>query len=94
METQEVRFCVCDNPEPFFVDNVPARVCHQCGHKEFSDDAISALETIKNGTVRSNRTQVVRVFNYSHLLGDTTTVSLTYENIETASNQPPICEYA
>ena len=67
IEERQIRFCACDTSEPFIVDNLPARVCRLCGDKSFSDEAISALETIKNGRAGLCTKQPIRVFDFNNL---------------------------
>ena len=66
IEEQLTRFCACDAPEPFIVDNLPARVCRLCGDKSFSDKAISALEAIRDGQAGPSSIQSIRIFDFNH----------------------------
>ncbi len=64
VEKQQTRFCACDAPQPFIVENVPALVCIQCGDKTFSGEVVSALEKIKDGKTQVSSLRTIRVFDF------------------------------
>ena len=45
---QTVRYCACDSDAPVIVENVPARVCDQCGERLFSTSTAKQLEMIQS----------------------------------------------
>lgn len=61
------RFCACDAPVPFIVENVPASVCYLCGDKAFSGDIVDTFEKIKNGEFEANDSRSVKVFDMEKL---------------------------
>ena len=67
VEEQLTRFCACETPRPFIVENVPAFVCRLCGDKSFSGEAVSELEKMKNGEVQINSLQILRVFDFQQI---------------------------
>ena len=67
VEERTTRYCACDIPRPFIVENVPAFVCRLCGDQSFSGETVTELEKIKNGEARVSNLQVFRVFDYAHL---------------------------
>jgi hypothetical protein len=68
MQSQAVRFCVCNTTPPLAIENVPAAVCRRCGHKEFSDKAIEVLDRVRAGRHQPVRIDILRVFDYEQLL--------------------------
>ncbi len=64
VEEQLTRFCACETPQPFIVENVPAFVCRICGDKSFSGDTVIAFEKMKNGEVQTSSLQFLRVFDF------------------------------
>ena len=58
-----IRICACETTPPTIVENVPARVCSQCGEQELTDQTIGALERMRDGMVVSRIAQV-RVFDF------------------------------
>jgi hypothetical protein len=84
VEEQTTRFCACEIPRPFVVENVPAFVCRLCGDKSFSGETLTALEKIKNGEARVSRVQFIRVFDFDRLdnqlneAGEPATIGYTY----------------
>ena len=67
VEQEITTFSVCDIPEPFMVENVPALVCYACGDKTFSSSAIKAMNKIKYGEVKAHKSRPLRVFDFSKL---------------------------
>ena len=58
-----IRICACEASPPTIVENVPARVCSQCGEQELTDQTIAALERMRDGMMVSRIAQV-RVFDF------------------------------
>lgn len=67
VKEQQTRFCACDSPQPFIVENLPALVCIQCGDKSFRGEAVTALEKINDGKAQVSSLQTIRVFDFEHL---------------------------
>ena len=61
------RFCACDAPTLFLVENLPASVCRLCGDKSYSGDAVDALEKIKNGECQPASSRIVQVYDFENL---------------------------
>jgi hypothetical protein len=72
MQSQAIRFCVCNATPPLAIENVPAAVCRRCGHKEFSDKAIEVLDRVRAGRHQPVRVDILRVFDYEQLLHEPT----------------------
>ncbi len=70
VEEETTRFCACDIPQPFVVENVPAFVCYLCGDKSFLGGAIKAMDKIKRGEARANGSRYIRVFDFRQLAED------------------------
>jgi hypothetical protein len=64
VEEQPTRFCACESPQPFVVENVPAAVCRLCGDRAFSAETVAALEKIKNGEAQARGYQVIQIFDF------------------------------
>ena len=64
VEEQPTRFCACESPQPFVVENVPAAVCRLCGDKSFSAETVAVLEKIKNGEAQARGYQVIQIFDF------------------------------
>ena len=79
IEEQLTRFCACDAPQPFIVENVPAQVCCQCGDKTHSAKTSTGLEKIIKGEAGPGRLQPIRVFDFNNL-GESEETA-TYRNI-------------
>ena len=62
-----VRFCLEDAPEPYFVENIPAKHCDLCGDKTFSGEVVSVLEKIGEIEFQPVRMQQVKVYDYALL---------------------------
>ena len=62
VEEETTRFCACDAPQPFIVEEVPAFVCRLCGDKSYSSETVAELEKIKNGDAGLHTIQPLRVF--------------------------------
>lgn len=60
-------FSVCDIPEPFMVENIPALVCYACGDKTFSSNAVNAMNKIKSGEAKTDQSRRLRVFDFNKL---------------------------
>ncbi len=67
VEEQLTRYCACELPDPFIVENVPSFVCRLCGDQSFSGETVTELGNIKNGGARVGSLQVLRVFDYARL---------------------------
>ena len=67
VEEQPTRFCACESPQPFVVDNVPTSVCRLCGDKSFSTETVAVLEKIKNGEAQARGYQVIQIFDFEQL---------------------------
>ena len=67
IEETTTRFCACDIPNPFIVENVPASVCRLCGDKSYSGEAVDALEKIKNGGCQPAGSRTVQVYDFENL---------------------------
>ena len=48
IKQQKIRFCACNSPTPFIVDNVPAEVCSLCGDKSYSGDTLAQLKKVRD----------------------------------------------
>ena len=68
LEERNTRLCVYDIPEPFVVEQVPARVCRLCGDKSFTGNVVEALEKIRTGEAQADGFQSFRVFDFKHLV--------------------------
>ena len=66
VENQSVTFIYDEDGEYFFVENVPAEVCSQCGEKTYSPDVTDDLLQIAKKRLKPNKTIQVPVFNYAH----------------------------
>ena len=67
VEETTARFCACDAPSSFVVENVPASVCSQCGDKAFSAVVVETFEKIRNGEFQANDSRSVKVFDMEKL---------------------------
>lgn len=67
VEAQITTFSICDLPQPFMVENVPALVCYLCGDKTFSGKAIDAMNKIKRGEVKAGKSRLLQVFDFDKL---------------------------
>ncbi len=61
-----VRFCPVDAPDPYFVENIPAKQCYQCGEKVFSTEAVKVLDFVSD-EAQPARMRSVRVYDYALL---------------------------
>ena len=52
----------------FVFEDVPARVCRQCGEKYFDASVVKAMERAVLGQLKPKRTLQVPVFSYSELV--------------------------
>jgi YgiT-type zinc finger domain-containing protein len=66
-EDRMTRFCACDAPEPFIVENVPAKVCCQCGEKTYSAGTNTELERVSNGYAKPTSRRFIQVFDLDDL---------------------------
>jgi hypothetical protein len=83
IEEQLTRFCACDAPQPFIVENVPAQVCCQCGDKTHSAKTSTGLEKIIKGEAGPGRLRPVRVFDFNNLEegGENVTYGIIYNTV-------------
>ena len=67
VEAQITTFAVCDIPQPFMVENVPALVCYLCGDKTFSGSAIDAMDKIRRGEAKASESRLLQIFDFDKL---------------------------
>ncbi len=67
IQEQLTRFCACDAPEPYIVENVPAEVCRLCGETTYSGETGTVLEKIIKGEAGPGRLKPIRVFDFNNL---------------------------
>ena len=65
-QTVSLFFSTKDNPTPFILENVPARVCRQCGERLHPQHAAAVLESIHRGEGRPAATRSVPVFDFNN----------------------------
>jgi len=65
VEVREVTFIYDEDSDYFFVENVPAEVCAQCGEKTYSPEVTDALLRLAKGKLAPAKKIEVPVFDYS-----------------------------
>ncbi len=64
IEARKVTFVYDEEGEYFFVENVPAEVCTQCGEKTFSPEVTDELIQLAKRKLKPARRAEVPVFEY------------------------------
>ena len=67
IEQQNTRFCACENPAPFIVENVPALVCALCGDKAYSGETLTQLEKVRDNKVSIGKLRPIRVVDFGEI---------------------------
>ena len=57
-----------------FIDELPARVCVQCGEKIFSAEVGRVIDRVQEGAVATSESRRVPVHRYAEALAETTAV--------------------
>jgi YgiT-type zinc finger domain-containing protein len=65
VESRNVTFVYDENDDCFFIENVPAEVCVQCGEKTYSPEVTDELLRLAKKKIRPARTLNVPVFDYA-----------------------------
>ena len=65
VESQKVTFIYDYDNDYFFIENVPAEVCVQCGEKTYSPDVTDELIRFAKKELKPVRTIQVPVFEYA-----------------------------
>ncbi len=89
-EDRVTRFCACDAPEPFIVENVPAKVCSQCGEKAYSAEANTALEKVSNGYAKPTNGWFIPVFDFNDLDNVKGARGSVYMSFSNAGGEPTL----
>ena len=70
IEEQTVQLCECESALPYIVENVPTFVCRLCGDKSYSGETLTILEKITKGEALARSLQVIQVFDFQQLDGE------------------------
>ncbi len=65
IEARKVTFVYDEDSDYFFVENVPAEVCAQCGEKTYSPEVTDELIQLAQRKLQPARRAVVPVFDYA-----------------------------
>ena len=75
VEEKMIRYFMDAGNNPYFIDNLPVKVCRSCGPTRFSSVASMALDKIRNGKAAPSGAQAVRVFDFNNPRGKQEKVS-------------------
>jgi YgiT-type zinc finger domain-containing protein len=67
MEERRVSYCACSATPAFMVENVPARVCEDCGTKTYSTGVVTLIEQISDGQISARRATQMHVYDYDEV---------------------------
>jgi YgiT-type zinc finger domain-containing protein len=66
VEEKMIRYFMGAGSNPYFIDNLPVKVCRSCGPTRFSSVASMALDKIRNGKATPIGAQIVSVFDFNN----------------------------
>ncbi len=66
VEEKVIRYFMGAGSNPYFIDNLPVKVCRSCGPTRFSSVASMALDKIRNGKAAPIGAQIIPVFDFNN----------------------------
>ena len=62
MEIKRINHIINTDHQPKLINNLPAKVCIQCGEKVFSEDTLDYINRVRTGSQPHTTLQTIQVY--------------------------------